>query len=199
MAMSPIDASSPGRLAQLALGAARRSGEIDRGGHAAPGRPADSGDQKRVEQLERRDREVRAHEAAHKAAAGSLARGGPTFDTTPGPDGRRYAVGGEVQIDTSPVSGDPEATLRKAARIRAAALAPADPSPQDRRVAADAAALARQAQSELAAERTHTDATARDGGDGAGDPRPKGASDARSAPAEVPPDVRPGQRIDLRA
>ncbi len=71
-----------------------------------------------------------------------------------GPDGLNYAVGGEVAIDTSPVSGDPEATLRKAQIIRAAASAPAEPSPQDRRVAAQAASREAAAQAELAAKNT---------------------------------------------
>lgn len=66
-----------------------------------------------------RDREVRAHEQAHMAAAGAYSRGGP--------DNRQYAVGGEVQIDTSAVSGDPEATIRKAQTVRRAANAPATP------------------------------------------------------------------------
>ena len=102
-----------------------------------------------IAKLRARDREVRAHEQAHAAAAGGLAKGGPSFTYERGPDGRQYAVGGEVNIDSSPVSGDPEATLRKAAQIRAAALAPADPSPQDRAVAASATALEAQARQEL--------------------------------------------------
>ncbi|MBW2243465.1 MAG: hypothetical protein JRH01_15895 [Deltaproteobacteria bacterium] len=105
-----------------------------------------------VDELSRRDREVRAHEAAHKAAAGSLARGGASFTYENGPDGRRYAVGGEVSIDASPVGDDPAATARKMERVRAAALAPADPSGQDRQVAATAANQARQARVAAARE-----------------------------------------------
>lgn len=104
---------------------------------------------RQVEQLRQRDREVRAHEMAHLAAAGSYALGGPTFEYQVGPDGQRYAIGGHVNIDTSPVPGDPEATLRKAETIRRAALAPGDPSPQDRSVAAAAAAMAMKAQIEI--------------------------------------------------
>ncbi len=99
--------------------------------------------------LRQRDREVRAHEMAHLAAAGPYAVGGPTYEYRKGPDGQRYAVGGHVNIDTSPVPGDPEATLRKAETIRRAALAPGDPSPQDRSVAAAAAAMAMKARIEL--------------------------------------------------
>ena len=91
---------------------------------------------------------------AHLAAAGSLAIGGPTYTYQRGPDGVLYAVGGQVNIDTSAVPGDPEATLEKAQRIRAAALAPAEPSSQDLRVAAQAAQLAVQARAEISQERS---------------------------------------------
>src|SRR5690554_5745273 len=90
-----------------------------------------------VEQLKARDREVPAHEMAHLAAAGGLATSGASFTYQRGPDGVSYATGGEVNIDVS--RGDtPEDTLRRAQIIRAAALAPAEPSGQDRSVAAKA-------------------------------------------------------------
>lgn len=104
-----------------------------------------------VEELQQRDREVRAHEQAHVAAAGGLALGGPSFTFQYGPDGRAYAVGGEVNIDTSP-GRTPEETIQKARQIRAAALAPAEPSSQDRAVAAQAAQLEAQARQELVAQ-----------------------------------------------
>lgn len=93
---------------------------------------------RQVEKLKARDREVRAHEAAHLAASGGLAQGGPSFTYQRGPDGNLYAIGGEVSIDVSAVPGDPEATIRKAETIRRAALAPANPSGPDRAVAASA-------------------------------------------------------------
>lgn len=102
-----------------------------------------------VEELKRRDAEVRAHEQAHISAAGNLAQGGASFDFETGPDGKRYAVGGEVSIDTSKVSGDPEATLIKAQKIRRAASAPVDPSSQDRSVAAEASRMEAQARVEI--------------------------------------------------
>ncbi|RDH84470.1 MAG: hypothetical protein DIZ80_03040 [endosymbiont of Galathealinum brachiosum] len=106
-----------------------------------------------LRQLRARDREVRAHEAAHVAAGGSLVRGGPSFTFQAGPDGRTYAIGGEVRLDVSPVANDPQATLSKADQIRAAALAPANPSPQDLRVAANANQLASRARVDLAIQR----------------------------------------------
>lgn len=108
-------------------------------------------EQKILAELATRDREVRAHEQAHAAVGGQYA-GSPTYSFERGPDGVNYAVGGEVSIDTSPVPNDPEATLRKAQVIRAAASAPAEPSPQDRRVAAQAASLENEARAEIAAK-----------------------------------------------
>ncbi|MEE9343175.1 MAG: putative metalloprotease CJM1_0395 family protein [Gammaproteobacteria bacterium] len=105
-------------------------------------------EQKQVEELKLRDREVRTHEAAHKSAAGSLAKGGAQFSYQTGPDGHRYAVGGEVNIDTSKEQ-DPAATIRKAQQIRRAANAPAEPSSQDRAVAAQAAKMEAEARQEL--------------------------------------------------
>jgi hypothetical protein len=106
-------------------------------------------DLKLISALKQRDSEVRAHEAAHLAAAGNIATSGASFSYQKGPDGTRYAIGGEVNIDTSPVSGDPAATLRKAENIRRAALAPAHPSGPDLQVAASATAAASQALAEL--------------------------------------------------
>ncbi len=101
-----------------------------------------------VEELKRRDQEVRQHEQAHIAAGSSLVRGGANFNYQVGPDGKQYAIGGEVQIDVSP-EDTPEATIRKMQQVQRAALAPADPSPQDRAVAAMASRIEAQAASEL--------------------------------------------------
>ncbi|MEJ2619729.1 MAG: putative metalloprotease CJM1_0395 family protein [Candidatus Thiodiazotropha sp.] len=110
-----------------------------------------SEEQAQVKELQQRDRQVRAHEAAHRAAAAGMASGGSyTYQT--GPDGRRYAVGGEVSISAS-YSGSPQERLRQAETLHRAALAPADPSPQDRMVAAQAAAMASQARAEISAAR----------------------------------------------
>lgn len=100
-------------------------------------------------QLRRTDQHVRAHEEAHLAASGGYARGGASFTFTTGPDGKLYATGGEVSIDVSPVAGDPRATIQKAETVRAAADAPADPSAQDRTVAAEAGQMEIAAQQEL--------------------------------------------------
>lgn len=91
--------------------------------------------QQLVQQLVQTDRKVRSHEQAHLSVAADLVRGGATFTYQTGPDRRQYAVSGEVSIDVSPAR-TPADTITKAQRIRAAALAPADPSAQDNRVAA---------------------------------------------------------------
>ena len=106
--------------------------------------------QKMVDSLKARDREVRAHEAAHVAAGAGVVTGGAQFTQQRGPDGNMYAIGGEVGIDTSPIPNDPEGTKAKARQIASAALAPADPSPQDRAVAASARQMEAKAASEQA-------------------------------------------------
>jgi hypothetical protein len=105
-----------------------------------------------VTRLKQRDIEVRNHEAAHMAAAGSFG-GGASYSYVTGPDGNRYAVGGEVPVRM--VGGrTPEEAIRNAAQVRAAALAPAEPSSQDRAVAAEASAMEADARAELAAQRS---------------------------------------------
>ncbi len=107
-------------------------------------------DKARVDELKQADAEVRRHEQAHVAAGGQYVRGGATFEYTKGPDGKQYAVSGEVQIDTSPIEGDPRATVMKMQQVRRAALAPAQPSSQDRAVAAQALREEQKARGELA-------------------------------------------------
>jgi hypothetical protein len=105
-----------------------------------------------IDQLQKADTKVRAHELAHLAVAGSLARGGANYEYRTGPDGHRYAVAGEVAIDTSSGSS-PAETLNKMRTVRAAALAPADPSPQDRKVAAQAAVAITRAVRDISLEK----------------------------------------------
>jgi len=93
---------------------------------------------RQLENLKRTDSEVRAHEQAHVIAGGNLVRGAANFGYATGPDGKLYAVSGEVSIDASPVQDDPEATIRKMMQVVRAALAPAQPSGQDRAMASAA-------------------------------------------------------------
>ncbi len=114
-------------------------------------------DQKKLQQLKSRDREVRAHELAHISVGGRYVTSGANFTYEKGPNGRLYAVAGEVSIDTSEIPGDPRATLLKAQTVVRAALAPAHPSAQDRRVAAEATAIIQQANIEIAAMKRESD------------------------------------------
>jgi hypothetical protein len=155
-----LDAFTASTLAAAAPGATAASAATTAPGDsaAAPGESAAASDepteeeQASIDQLKRRDREVRTHEQAHKAAGGAHA-GSIRLSYQMGPDGKRYAVEGSVPIDVSPVAGDPAATLRKMEVVSRAASAPASPSGADRAVAAQAARMAQQARAQIAAER----------------------------------------------
>jgi hypothetical protein len=101
-----------------------------------------------VLELKTRDAEVRAHEQAHLASAGQYAAGSASFTYQNGPDGRRYAVGGEVPIDVGKEK-TPEQTIQKMRVVRQAALAPANPSSADRNIAAAASMQEAEAVREL--------------------------------------------------
>ena len=101
-----------------------------------------------VAELKRQDAETRRHEQAHANAGGQYA-GSPSYTYERGPDGGSYAVAGTTPIDVSPVPNDPAATQRKMQVVKLAALAPAEPSPQDRKIAAQAEAERLKAQAEL--------------------------------------------------
>lgn len=103
-----------------------------------------------IQQLERRDTEVRNHEMAHATVGGAYA-GTPRYDYETGPNGKKYAVSGEVSIDVSK-EATPEQTIRKMNTVRAAALAPAEPSSQDLKVAAEATKQIAEARVEMLQE-----------------------------------------------
>lgn len=112
------------------------------------GQPLTDSEKSLLEALKKADVAVRAHEMAHLSAAGGLAKGGASFKMQKGPDGRSYAVGGEVQIDVSKAA-TPDLTVEKMRTVRQAALAPLDPSPQDQRVASQATVAIAEATKEL--------------------------------------------------
>lgn len=107
-----------------------------------------------IQELEQRDIEVKAHEQAHAAVGGTHA-GAPSYEYETGPNGKKYAVGGEVSIDVSKET-TPEATIRKMQIVQAAALAPAEPSSQDRKVAAQAASNIAEAKVESVKQNAET-------------------------------------------
>ena len=165
-----------------ASGEARDTSPEDAKGGSGPEGDLTEEEKAQVAELKRRDAEVRAHEQAHLAASGGMARGGASYDFQKGPDGRSYAVGGEVQIAMK--SGrTPEETIRNAEQVRAAALAPADPSGVDQQTAAAAARMAQEARQELSARAL--DAGSKDGDAGRnGTGREDGKSADRSAAAD---------------
>ncbi len=110
-------------------------------------------EKRKLEKLKATDAAVRDHERAHSAAAAQYARGGAHYQYEVGPDGNRYAVHGEVQIEASQIPGNTGGNIQKMQTIKRAALAPRDPSAQDQRVAAQAARAEMQARTEQARER----------------------------------------------
>ncbi|WP_428616224.1 putative metalloprotease CJM1_0395 family protein [Pseudoalteromonas sp.] len=114
-------------------------------------------DAEQIKELKARDTEVRIHEQAHATVGGQYA-GSPSYEYQRGPDGTNYAVGGEVQIDVAEINGDPQATIEKMKTVRAAALAPEEPSGADRSIAADATQKLVAAQAELANQSDDDDA-----------------------------------------
>lgn len=110
-----------------------------------------SEDEKRlVQDLRSRDAEVRTHEAAHQAAGGGMT-GAASYTYQQGPDGRMYAIGGEVSISI-PSGSTPQESMRNAQQAIAAAMAPADPSGQDFAVASSAMVMLMKAQQQLLKE-----------------------------------------------
>lgn len=104
------------------------------------------GEKKQLQELQARDAEVKAHEAAHQSAGASA--GAASFSYQQGPDGKMYAIGGEVPISFKEGS-TPQETIQNARAVQAAAMAPADPSPQDYAVAASARVMEMKAQQKL--------------------------------------------------
>lgn len=155
---STVGRSSPFGTAALhaAGGRANVPAALDPVDPSNPLGDATSQEYRELQTLKERDREVRRHEQAHAAAGGAYVKGGASYTYERGPDGKLYAVGGEVQIDTSPIPGDPAATIRKLEAVQRAANAPAEPSGQDRAVAAATAQALAEARTELREQ--HADA-----------------------------------------
>lgn len=163
MSVPPIGTSSLAVLSQSLSAQSAGRAAASAASTVASSKLSES-DQRVVARLQERDRAVRAHELAHIAAGGGVVTSGASYTYETGPDGKRYANGGEVGIDVSP-GRTPQDTLRKAQQIRASALAPADPSAQDRSIAARADQMATEARVDLAdATRAQiSDAPARNG------------------------------------
>ena len=133
----------------------RKLSEIQKERFLSPKKDDELTDQEKreIERMKAVDREVRAHERAHVAAGAGVITSGASYEYDVGPDGKFYAVSGEVKIDASE-GQDPEATIRKMQKVKMAALAPAQPSATDRAVAAQAAQIEAQARLELSREKS---------------------------------------------
>lgn len=179
-AASPIQASTNQLLDLQTFSSAGNPPEQE--GEEEPTDPSGLTDEEKaqVDELKQRDREVRAHEQAHAAVGGAYASA-PSYEYETGPDGNRYAVGGEVSIDVSPISGDPQATIQKMEVVKRAALAPAEPSPQDRAVAAQADQTRLKAQAELQAQRTEEQQAPAEGSQNGSPETPEAAQQAGRA------------------
>ena len=103
-----------------------------------------------VRDLQARDSEVKAHEAAHQAAGGGMT-GAASYTYQQGPDGKMYAIGGEVSISMK-TGSTPQETIANARQIVAAAMAAGNPSPQDYAVASSARVIEMKATQQLARE-----------------------------------------------
>lgn len=136
------------KLERSAQGTAVASASMESSSELTPA------EEEQVRALQARDAEVRQHEQQHFSAGGAYVTGGPTYTYQTGPDGKRYAIGGEVSIDVSEVSGDPQATISKMQTVQAAALAPAEPSSQDQKVAAAARQTQAKARMELSQQQS---------------------------------------------
>lgn len=110
-----------------------------------------------VRELKQQERSVREHERAHLRVARDLAVGGPGFQFKRGPDGQKYAVHGEVDIDASSVSGDTRSSIDKYLKVQNAALAPSTPSSQDLRAATQARIMEAKAYRKLSREQANED------------------------------------------
>lgn len=110
-------------------------------------------EQRQVEDMKKRDQEVKTHEQAHMSAGSGLVTGSASYQYEKGPDGEKYAVSGEVHLDVAKEQ-DADATIKKAEQIKKAALAPMDPSAQDLKVAQKADQMIQEAQAEKLSEKT---------------------------------------------
>jgi hypothetical protein len=164
------EAASPEAAASGAAPEKEGAEEAGADGEAAGPQPAEgplkkltSEEEAEVRRLAQRDQEVKTHEQAHVAASGGLA-GSPKYEYQTGPDGRQYAVGGQVSISRGGSSNTDQA-LREAEAVKRGATAPAQPSSQDLAVAARADADIQELKAKKAQEeREEMEGEGREGG-----------------------------------
>lgn len=108
-----------------------------------------------VRQMDDKSRKITNHENKHAAilrdSGTGVADAKPQLTQKQGPDGRQYAVAGEVNTDLRPVPGNPKATEHKAEAVYRSAIGDTDRSESDNQAARQAlfsAQEARQAKSQ---------------------------------------------------
>ena len=181
------DSTAPDRVAKDD-GDDSAAADAARGVESAAKKAEEQQVQAEIQELAARDREVHSHELAHSVAGGRYA-GSPSYEFTRGPDGNTYAVNGEVSIDIAPAA-TPQATIDKMQIVKQAALAPAEPSSQDRQVAAEAARIEAEARRELAA-------SSLEDGDGGNRSQSLASAADRSLASEI--DTAKSAEIDIKA
>jgi len=106
-------------------------------------------EQKQLSELKQRDASVRQEEETHARILGKHA-GLISYEYVTGPDGRKYAVAGSVQVNAKIDSNDPEEARKVYRQIQAAATGVQRPSQQDRSVAGMTSASLTSLQGDLA-------------------------------------------------
>ena len=84
-----------------------------------------------LEKFKKTDAEIRSHEQIHASIGHTTTPISYTYQQ--GPDGKMYAVGGSVRLDTS-IPEDPKAAAFKLDQIQKAASAPMDSSSADNQI-----------------------------------------------------------------
>ena len=146
-------------MVQVELQAVHRDGEEEGQqdhqptpeGGLRPMQDLSSEEQQQLRDLERRDQQVRTRDMAFIAAAGGAA-GSYSVEYETGPDGRRYAVGADIKLDTSE-GATPEQTLAKARALRAATMSARGESSTDASATAKAVRMEAEARAEIERER----------------------------------------------
>ena len=155
-----------------------------------------------IQDMQARHEEVQVHEQAHKSAGGQYA-GAPSYSYETGPDGKRYITDGEVSIDIGE-EDNPQATIEKMQIVKRAAMAPAEPSAQDRKVYQEATQKEARARQELAQEnkekseeRLESAKSAMRGENTTAADKTKEAKEARNGEKIEPAEVKPPKSSDI--
>jgi len=85
-----------------------------------------------LEKFKNKDAEIRTHEQAHATIGHTTTP--ISYNYQEGPDGKMYAVGGSVRLDTS-IPNDPKAAAFKLDMLQKAAMGPTDLSGADTAIA----------------------------------------------------------------